>query len=89
MFRTIYVPLENAVNVPDSYELSVGTSFGYKVRLMIGDNRRTGRLLPGTLYIASCTSRPEKFTAMQAGRGEGVCSYLCPAWAWLRGVHTV
>jgi len=31
--RTIYVPLENAINVPDSFstfDISVGTSFGYK-----------------------------------------------------------
>jgi hypothetical protein len=32
LYRTIYVPLENAINVPESYELNVGTSFGYKVR---------------------------------------------------------
>lgn len=28
--RTIYVPLENAVNVPEQYTLDIGTSFGYK-----------------------------------------------------------
>ena len=28
--RTIYVPLENAINVPQHYQLSLGTSFGYK-----------------------------------------------------------
>ena len=27
--RTIYVPYENAVNLPDVFELDVGSSFGY------------------------------------------------------------
>ena len=30
IFRTIYVPIENAINVPETYDISVGTSFGYK-----------------------------------------------------------
>ncbi len=29
IFRTIYVPYDNAVNVPDVFDISVGTSFGY------------------------------------------------------------
>ena len=28
-YRTIYVPYENAVNVPDIFDISVGSSFGY------------------------------------------------------------
>ena len=28
-FRTIYVPFENTVNVPDVFDVSVGSSFGY------------------------------------------------------------
>jgi len=27
--RTIFVPIENAINVPNTYDISVGTSFGY------------------------------------------------------------
>jgi len=27
--RTFYVPIENAINIPDSYDINVGTSFGY------------------------------------------------------------
>ena len=27
--RTIYVPFENAVNVPQNFQLNLGTSFGY------------------------------------------------------------
>ena len=29
IYRTIYVPYENAVNVPDVFDVSVGSSFGY------------------------------------------------------------
>ena len=28
-YRTIYVPYENAVNVPDIFDVSVGAGFGY------------------------------------------------------------
>ena len=27
--RTIFVPVENAINIPDTFDISVGTSFGY------------------------------------------------------------
>lgn len=27
--RTFYVPYENAINIPDSYDVNIGTSFGY------------------------------------------------------------
>lgn len=27
--RTIFVPIENAINIPDTFDISVGTSFGY------------------------------------------------------------
>lgn len=39
--RTIYVPLENAVNVPDSYTLSLGTSFGYSNKKKNKNKSRT------------------------------------------------
>ena len=28
IFRTIYVPIENAINVPENFNIDVGTSFG-------------------------------------------------------------
>ena len=28
--RTIYVPYDDAVNVPDVFDVSVGSSFGYR-----------------------------------------------------------
>ena len=28
--RTIFVPIENAINIPDSFDINLGTSFGYK-----------------------------------------------------------
>ena len=27
-FRTIYVPIENAINVPENFQIDIGTSFG-------------------------------------------------------------
>ena len=31
MFRTIYVPIENAINVPENFNIDIGTSFGGNV----------------------------------------------------------
>lgn len=31
--RTIFVPIENAINVPNTFDISVGTSFGYNKNL--------------------------------------------------------
>ena len=28
LFRTIYVPVENAINVPSSFDINVGTTLG-------------------------------------------------------------
>ena len=27
--RTIFVPIENAINIPDTFDINLGTSFGY------------------------------------------------------------
>ena len=27
--RTIFVPIENAINIPETFDINLGTSFGY------------------------------------------------------------
>ena len=46
--RTIFVPIENAINIPETFDINLGTSFGY--------NRYVGCVDDEILHLEGCKS---------------------------------